>query len=203
MKKKWKNWLLKIWVIWGECMNDVMVDIETLGIIPGSIITQIGACYFDRNSGDTGEEFLVNIDIVNSLKNGMTVNGESLNWWLKGDKEITFLDNTVKLRQALERFTNFLDKGIWRNDEGKKSMPLIWCHPSFDIPILASAYKIMNRLYTPWQYYNVRGIRTLGDLAGYKWKKEDNDDKSHDALEDCKRQVIDCVGYFMKLGLVN
>ena len=49
-------------------MKDLMVDIETLGVSHDSVITQIGACYFDRNTGEIGAKFIANIDLSSCTK---------------------------------------------------------------------------------------------------------------------------------------
>jgi DNA polymerase III epsilon subunit-like protein len=46
--------------------KDVMLDIETLGNRPYSIILSIGAVEFDPRTGNMGNEFYVLIDHVSS-----------------------------------------------------------------------------------------------------------------------------------------
>jgi len=41
----------------GTLMKDVMLDVETLGTKSTAAIIQIGACYFDRETGEIGDKF--------------------------------------------------------------------------------------------------------------------------------------------------
>ena len=43
-------------------MKDVMIDFETLGNSNNAVVVQIGACYFDRKTGEIGYKFETNID---------------------------------------------------------------------------------------------------------------------------------------------
>jgi len=49
-------------------MDNIMLDLETLG----TVITQIGAVYFDW-TGKTGETFLVNVNIKSCLDRGLEI----------------------------------------------------------------------------------------------------------------------------------
>ena len=76
---------------------------------------------------------------------------------------------------------------------------IIWCHATFDIPILANLFNTFN-IHIPWGYKNIRDIRTLTDLAQldltqYNWLQE----KTHDAIDDCKFQIKYCCDAYNKL----
>jgi hypothetical protein len=49
-------------------VKNVMIDIETLGTRPGSVILSIGACRFGADG--IGEEFYRAIDVLDSLMAG-------------------------------------------------------------------------------------------------------------------------------------
>ena len=55
-----------------------MIDLETLGVSPGSVISSIAAVQFDINTGEIGRQFYKNIDLQQSLDNGFTINAETL-----------------------------------------------------------------------------------------------------------------------------
>lgn len=171
-----------------EMYSDIMVDLETLGTTHDSVITQIGACYFDRLTGDINSETLLNVEIGSCIKSGMKVTAGSIKFWL--EHKPTFLDNAIPIEKALSIFGEFVGKGS-----------LIWCHATFDAVILANAYHMIDQ-GIPFSYRNIRDIRTLVDLSGYiREKKDDNKDlKTHDALEDCKFQVKYCVECFNLLS---
>ena len=62
-----------------------MIDLETMGTKSDSIITQIGLVLFDRDK--IVSEFKVNVDINDSLRLGLSVEGDTLYWWLKQSDE--------------------------------------------------------------------------------------------------------------------
>ena len=63
-------------------MSRIMVDLETLGTAPGSVILSIGAVRFDVEKGLL-DEFYVNIDVESSQRLGLTIDGDTVMWWLK------------------------------------------------------------------------------------------------------------------------
>jgi len=173
-------------------MNDLMVDIETLGTKSNSVITQIGAVFFDRYTGKTGEELSINIQIQDCLDKGLQVDAGAIKFWL-GQTGRSFLKEPVALQTALDSLRKHykLHKDV-----------LVWAHATFDFPILANAYEVIKQGFA-FLYKNLRDIRTLVDLAklDYKKFKEDGakDPKTHNALSDCLYQVKYCVEAFNKL----
>lgn len=165
-------------------MKDLMVDIETLGSSPNSVITQIGACYFDRHSGEIGDKFLVNIRIQDCLDWGLKVDGETIKWWFGQTFDKTFLKDAVDLTKALGQFREFAK-------ETRKKNGAAWAHSTFDFPILANAYRTVN-LSEPFPYRAMRDIRTLVDLANLPYEKP-KEEKTHNGLDDCLYQVSYCV----------
>ena len=67
--------------------NDVMIDIETLGTDPGSVILSIGAVEFDLKTGKTGEEFYQWIDLESSSNKGFSVSAGTIKWWMMQNKK--------------------------------------------------------------------------------------------------------------------
>ncbi|EAZ1146628.1 3'-5' exoribonuclease, partial [Salmonella enterica] len=49
-------------------MNHLMVDLETMGNGPYAPVISIGAVFFDPNTGETGEDFSVNISLESSMR---------------------------------------------------------------------------------------------------------------------------------------
>jgi len=166
-------------------MTDLMLDLETMSSGSEAVIIQIGACYFDRYTGEIGSSFLVNVDFV-SEKIG-EFDGSTICWWLNQAKEgnlLTFLNNPVKCCEALRQFKAFV-----------KDAKQIWSHATFDFVIIQEALKRFK--IKPLPYRAARDIRTLVDLAGLP--KQDTSVTTHDALEDCIFQVKYCVECFKAL----
>lgn len=162
--------------------KDLMVDIETLGIEFNSVITQIGACYFNLETGEIYEKFLVNISIQDCLNHGLIVNGDAIKFWLN-QLNRSFLESPVELSKALQMFRDFCKIN-------KKAH--IWSHSTFDITIITNAYRAIKQ-GIPFSYKNICDIRTLVYLANNKKEKtKKGDEKTHNGLEDCIYQVKYC-----------
>ena len=71
-------------------MNHCMIDLETLGTQPGSIILSIGAVLFDPTKAPhecLGEEFYYVIGKPTCLAAGLTFSQDTLDWWKKQSPE--------------------------------------------------------------------------------------------------------------------
>lgn len=177
-------------------MNDLMLDLETMGNEPGSAIVEIGAVYFSR-SGEIGERFQVRISLEDCMREGLTVNASTINWWLTQSEEarrrITECEFTrmvpTSLRQALEAFHLFY-----------KPRTLVWSHATFDFVLLQAAYRKLGGL-SPMDYRCARDLRTLLDLARIDITKIPRVGTHHSAIDDCMFQVECCERAFTELGL--
>lgn len=169
-------------------MNDFMIDIEALGKKNRGAITQIGACFFNRCTGEIGEKFLINIRIQDCLDKGLQVDGETLKWWFEQTNR-SWLENPVDLGKALQELRNF----YYLNKKAQ-----VWSHATFDIPMLENAYNTIGQRL-PFSYRQLRDIRTLVDLSGLHTKKEKRDPKTHNGLDDCIYQVEYCCRCFKEL----
>lgn len=165
-----------------------MIDIETWGTRSTSAIIQIGACYFDRDTGEIGDTFSVNIDYLVSTE-PFTTDESTMQWWSEQSQEAkdAVSANGVSIATAIRDLHDFLDRDDVR----------IWSHATFDIPILLNAFHVLG-LKFPIHYKRMRDIRTLMDLADHYGTKE-REGIHHNALDDCIFQVGYCTEAFNKL----
>ena len=79
----------------------VMLDLETFGTRPGSVLRSIGAVTFGLRAG-LGEEFYRNIDKQSQLELGLTVDAQTEAWWARQSEEAQrhLLDNPAPLATA-------------------------------------------------------------------------------------------------------
>jgi hypothetical protein len=165
-------------------MKDVMVDIETLGNGNRACIVQIGACYFDRKTGEIGKTFKVNIDAATAVASGAEMDASTVYWWLSQSKEaiesIT-KDPKVPIKQAMEDLNQFF--------QGAKC---IWSHATFDFVIIQGTLRRLG-IKPLFQYKSARDIRTLMDLSGIKKSEAKRVGTHHDGLDDAIFQVAYCV----------
>lgn len=166
-------------------MKNVMFDIETLGTRPTSVIVQIGACYFNRNTGEVDREFSVNIEPDDRF----TQDQSTLDWWAAQSQEAkdAVFTGGIKLEEALAEFAIFL-----------KDCEYLWSHATFDAPILSNAYAVLG-MKMPVPYRGLRDIRTLMDLSNTSALKVAREGIHHNALDDAKTQVAYCYPAFKRL----
>jgi len=126
-------------------MKDLMLDIETLGTRPTSVICQLGACYFDRQTGEIGEKFLQNIEVGSALMAGLTIDQSTVDWWKEQDEQ-TWHTGLVDIWSVLHLFSDFC-----------KDVKSVWSHASFDVPIVQNAYQICG-IKSPWHYRAAKDI---------------------------------------------
>ena len=168
---------------------DIMIDIETVATGPEACILTIAAQCFDplvKGDFDKLQHYYCRVDI--DSQETRKIEQSTIDWWAtqpEAVREEAFSpEGRVPLQTALEE----LGKLIWHSKR-------VWANgPTFDMTILEHAYKSYN-MALPWQYYNVRDARTIYSL----WPDLVKYPASHNALEDCRRQILllhDVLDYF-------
>lgn len=160
-------------------MQDVMLDLETLDTKSTAAVVQIGACYFDRETGNIGHTFKVNVrpDFEDT-----TVSYDTIAWWLTQSDAArqSITDSPVDPLMAINSLSEFLQKG---------KAKYIWSHATFDVPILLHLYETWAKKF-PIHYTKMRDIRTVMDLADVSLDDmPQREGTHHDALDDCCYQV--------------
>lgn len=185
-------------------IRDVMVDLETLGTKPGSVILSIGAVAFnprkpwDPMFGQPVNEvrFLSLVSLESCLDVGLRIDPGALRFWLEQEhiaRKQAFAGD-VPIGAALRSLSDWLYK-IAPGENGESSAK-IWGHgASFDPPILAAAYDKCG-LPLPWKFREVRDTRTVFDMANYSYRG-----KHHTVIEDCLGQCEAICESYKKLGL--
>jgi len=155
-----------------------MVYIKTLGLEPGAAIISIGACRFRPGDGVIGETFYVEIDTASCCEFGLKIDQDTLDWWRDQDSDLAPLSGDVRLPDAMARFKHYVDGAdeIWANS------------PKFDCSILEAAYEAVDRP-APWEYYQLRDVRTVRKLPGAPDIELAADESEHDALDDARAQA--------------
>jgi hypothetical protein len=91
----------------------IMLDLETLGREPGAAVLSISAVRFDADH--VGETFARSIDLQSCEAAGLTIDAETLEWWLGQDaaaREV--LTGGVPLADALADFAAFYEERCYR-----------------------------------------------------------------------------------------
>jgi hypothetical protein len=171
-------------------MIDCMIDFESLGNGKNACVIQVGACYFDRDTGEIGETFDMNIDAESAVRSGADIDAQTVYWWLSQSKEAqnsVIAQPRIDATLAFEALNEFL-----------KDAKTIWSHATFDFVILTETLKRL-RIKPSFRYTTARDIRTLVDLANLNMKGAKREGLHHNGLDDCKHQVKYCVEAMKKL----
>jgi len=153
----------------------MMVDIETLGLEPGSAILSIGAVQFTEDGLE--EEFYAEVSLESCQEAGLEIDADTLEWWLGQDDEVTgILTGGDDLTHVLDEFR------LWFPDDAE-----VWANsPSFDCEHLGVAFDAVG-MSEPWAFYDERDVRTLKSLPGAA--NVEMEGNEHDALDDAKHQA--------------
>lgn len=165
-------------------MQDLMIDIETMGTGHNAVMIQLAGVFFDRISGQLGEEFCANIRQESCEEYGFVTTPSTVEWWKT--QEPLILEGIKKdARDVLFVINDFYN--FYQSQKDVK----VWSHATFDFVIVQNYLQTLKNSYM--YHKNARDIRTLVDLSGIDLKAYDWTQKTHNALDDCKFQVKYCV----------
>lgn len=171
----------------------IMIDIETLGTTPGSLILSIGAVCFDERGVHHDKAIYCTIDRKSCTAAGLTVDLDTVAWWMRQSDDAraaAFGTEGLPLAHALEDLRNWY--GMIRAER-------VWCHgATFDVPLLDAAYRATG-IEPPWKFWSVRCTRTLYELAGVEPDRTKG--THHNALDDAINQAEAAVLAHRKLGI--
>jgi exodeoxyribonuclease VIII len=171
--------------------TDVSIDLETLGTKPGSVITQIGLCAFNRRPQSGGEaskaSTLIRVSPQSCLDVGMKIDWDTVAWWLKQDEAPRLAmaeQKGVHINSALMAVGDFFAE----HNVAYKGM-CVWGHGcGFDCTQLEIAFNYCN-LPVPWDFRKVRDLRTLIDLKPAVQVTRPTPAMAHNAMDDATAQA--------------
>lgn len=155
-----------------------MLDLETLGQKPGSVIVAIGAVKF--GNGEIIDSFYGRVDPESCVALGLRMDTSTVMWWLKQENaaRIEITKPGQHLAEVLRQFSIWLadaDAEIWGNGAG------------FDNVLLGDAYD-RAQLPRPWKFQNDRCYRTMKSLRPDVPMPRAG--THHNALDDAKSQAM-------------
>jgi len=144
-------------------MKNIMVDLETLGTVPGCAILSIGAVYFDTEEGvDTANAFYTPISRKSCEEAGLWEDPETIDWWKRQGPAAQKVLKAAAAKKAptLDAALDAFDAFIKQNTSVK-----VWGNGAdFDNPIMAVAYSALGRKQG-WGNWSGRCYRTLKNIA--------------------------------------
>lgn len=167
-------------------MADIMLDLETLGVLPNSVVLSLGAVEFDPHRLNKPTKWLyLAFDADSQIASGRSIDPDTLAWWEKQDPQVIedamSSEGRVPVKQALLELTQFV---FHAND--------IWCQgPVFDIAMLEDLYR-QYELHIPWRFWQIRDSRTLFKFLNHDPRKSlrGTTASHHNALDDAAIQAM-------------
>lgn len=165
-----------------------MLDTETFGLSPDSLIVSIGGVFFDETG--LGTDGYWPLELKNQL--GRVIDPDTVAWWLQqGD------DARHVFHSDIERYTIY--EALTSLASAITKETLVWSNGAdFDLPLLTHAYKAVG-MSAPWGYKNTRCFRTIRaqfpDVEGPEGLTK------HNALDDAKWQASFLVEVMKKHNL--
>ncbi len=163
-------------------MQNIMLDLETMGTSPNAAIVAIGAVKFDPDTGELGDKFYMRVSLRSSTRYGGVIDADTVYWWLgqseEARNELTKAGGEP-LDFATKEFLTFagLDKNL-----------CLWGNGSdFDNAILASAYLSVGWNKPFWNPFNNRCYRTVKNL--FPDIKLERTGTHHNSLDDAISQA--------------
>jgi len=173
--------------------TDIMIDLETLDVLPSATILTIGAVKFDPFGDDINdpkcERFYVRVDVDSCDRIGATVSQATLDWWSNQSQaaqdEAFDPENRIPIEDAMTQLYKFC-RGAKR----------VWSHGAgFDVTILEWYFRKIGKAI-PWSFWEVRDTRTIFDIGI-------NPNRppvlKHHALEDAWNQAVGVQNVYNKL----
>lgn len=181
----------------------IMIDTETLGTRPTSMILTLAATDFTPDTGVIHRKFYKRIDMNSySGEPAFTFDPSTMIWWIElpdaARKEAFLAKPREDIRNVMAEFRDWCV-------EGGNFRVYPWSHgASFDVPLIEFTMGTLG-ITPPWDFWNVRDTRTIYDLAKIQLGKitlcVDIDLPQHHSLGDCIRQVEALKISLNKLGL--
>lgn len=171
-------------------MNNLMVDLETMGNKPDAPIVAIGAVFFEPATGEIGPSFYTAVSLESEVALGAVPDASTILWWLAQSSEArsAITDNPTPIDVALRGLNDFSAEV-----SGNSRRIYVWGNgAAFDNVILRAAYERC-QLQPCWSWFNDLDVRTmvqLGRAIGFDPKRDmPFDGERHNALADAIHQA--------------
>ena len=164
--------------------EEIMLDLETMGVSRDAPIVQIGAIAFSRSAPNETVVYYQEINLESAMAHGALPEAHTIIWWFEQDADararmLHAMKNGVGLPMALVGFSQWVDNNtvddrkVWGNS------------PAMDCVALRGAYSRCG-MEAPWKFYNERDYRTLRAEAPEVERLRKAD---HNALGDADAQL--------------
>ena len=176
--------------------TNIMLDLETWGTKPGSVITSIGAVVFNDDAIQKGEfeSFYYRINPKSCTDAGLAIDPDTVLWWMKqSDKARSEFElSSFHIEVALAHFSHFCLAG-------REGEPVLWGNgATFDNALLRAAYEACG-IVPPWSPFHDRCYRTA---KSYRPDiKMARTGTHHNALDDARSQAEHLIRIHKAMGV--
>lgn len=147
--------------------TEVMVDIETLGTDPNSVILSVGAVAF-KGDDPKVDSFYQVLNIQDQINVGRQVSQSTLLWWMRQNQtardavfshKLTRYNPAIFILEFIGWYEEIKPKAVWAKS------------PSFDLVMLEDMFRDFG-CDAPWKFWDHRDVRTIVVEAGLDpvWK---------------------------------
>lgn len=192
----------------------VMLDLETWGNVPGSIVVAVGAAAFEAGRGIV-DTFYRRIDPVSSQELGLTMDAATVLWWLNQSEEARKASHQGacdRVEDVATAFASFVqgpsgsgnpEFELWGN--GADYDCILWEHVfrrlqrTYRVPSLKRGELVVEVNPVPWSRFAHRCYRTLKSLRPeIRLQRQGT---YHNALDDARSQALHLLEIEAALGL--
>ena len=171
---------------------NIMLDLETWGTKPGSVITSIGAVVF--NDEAITDTFYARVDPRSCTDAGLAIDPSTVLWWLRQSDAAR--EEFIMPNQHIE--TALADFSRWCL-AGREGDPVLWGNgATFDNALLRAAYGACG-IVAPWSPFHDRCYRTA---KSYRPDiKMVRTGTHHNALDDARSQAEHLIRIHKAMGV--
>ena len=174
--------------------TDLMIDLETLGKRVNAAVVEVGAVFFNPETGELGDRFSEAIDFTDALRYGKA-DGDTLKWWFKQTSQAQ--QNLIRGAKSAETVWSKFEKFALLH--GKDVHP--WGNgATFDISKCEWQFGTVLGREPPWKFWLIQDCRTIkraaNGIVNYNDKLEG---VAHSALDDAIHQAKYVSAYWQGL----
>lgn len=174
--------------------TDLMIDLETLGKRVNAAVVEVGAVFFNPETGELGDRFSEAIDFTDAMRYGKA-DGDTLKWWFRQSSQAQ--QNLIRGTKSAEVVWSKFEKFALLH--GKDVHP--WGNgATFDISKCEWQFGNVLGREAPWKFWLIQDCRTIkraaNGIVNYNDKLEG---VAHSALDDAIHQAKYVSAYWQGL----
>jgi hypothetical protein len=173
-------------------MIDLMLDAESLGNIPGCVVTQVTIVPFNINGSEQEGCYIFDrkLHIGEQIAMGLEVDSDTLAWWMQQDAEVR--KQVMTGTQEVRFFCKDLELYIAGVVASHKEYRIWSTSAKVDFGCVPVLFKRVQHPY-PIYHRSERCARTFLEMTKLRHPKMKlpKGVTTHNAEDDCKRQIAD------------